>query len=268
MALWGKQDSKTAAGTIAINATTGVVTGSSTNFDGGARVGDYIVVSGEHYQIVSITDDTTAKVRAGIPGATMTAVSSGTSYSLTEKPAFVTTESAGTANGIHGNITKVHGVDTAEVAAERQNGTPVAHAGWVRTTTGSGGRAGRVFNEVLVAMGSITGDLEDVVIQDLSIVIGTQPANDESATGQAVTFEVVATTVPTGGTITYQWQLSEDAGDTWANISAAGVYSDVTTDTLAISDNTGLDGNQYRCVLSATGATSVNSSAATLTEAA
>ena len=260
MALWGKQDSKTAAGTIAINATTGVVTGSSTNFDGGARVGDYIVVSGEHYQIVSITDDTTAKVRAGIPGATMTAVSSGTSYSLTEKPAFVTTESAGTANGIHGNITKVHGVDTAEVAAERQNGTPVAHAGWIRTTTGSGGRAGRVFNEVLVAMGSITGDLEDVVMQDLNIVISVQPADLEVASGAEASFSVTAATVPTGGTITYLWQVSTDSGDTWG--TASGTSNEAT---YTIASASGEDGYQYRCVLSATGATNVTSSVATLT---
>ena len=163
---------------------------------------------------------------------------------------------------------KTYGVDTAETAAEASQGTPVTHAGWVIRTEGSGGRAGRVFNETLVAMGSMSADAEDVKYQDLNIVIGTQPANDSSATGSAVTFAVVATTVPTGGTIGYQWQLSTDSGSTWANISAAGVYSDVTTATLAISDNTGLDGNEYRCVLSATGATTVNSSAATLTETA
>jgi hypothetical protein len=174
------------------------------------------------------------------------------------KPKFLTTAEK----------TVTFGVDAAEAAAEASQGTPVTHTGWVLRTTGSGGRAGRVFNETLVAMGSMTSDLEDVVMQDLNIVIGTQPANDSSATGAAVTFSVAATTVPTGGTIGYQWQLSTDSGSTWANISAAGVYSDVTTATLAISDNTGLDGNEYRCVLSATGATTVNSSAATLTETA
>ena len=37
----------------------------------------------------------------------------------------------------------------------------VTHAGWVRRTIGTGGRAGRVFQETLVAMGSITGDQAD-----------------------------------------------------------------------------------------------------------
>ena len=36
-----------------------------------------------------------------------------------------------------------------------------AHAGWVRRTVGTGGRAGRIQTEVLVAMGSMTGDQAD-----------------------------------------------------------------------------------------------------------
>jgi len=41
------------------------------------------------------------------------------------------------------------------------------HAGWVVRTVGSGGRAGRVQYETLVAMGSMTGDAEDVILKDL-----------------------------------------------------------------------------------------------------
>ena len=37
----------------------------------------------------------------------------------------------------------------------------VTHAGWVRRTVGTGGRAGRVFQETLVAMGSMSGDNSD-----------------------------------------------------------------------------------------------------------
>lgn len=37
----------------------------------------------------------------------------------------------------------------------------ITHAGWVRRTVGTGGRAGRVFYETLVAGGSITGDQAD-----------------------------------------------------------------------------------------------------------
>lgn len=41
-----------------------------------------------------------------------------------------------------------------------------AHAGWVRRIVGTGGRAGRVQEETLVAMGSIANDLEDTVMKD------------------------------------------------------------------------------------------------------
>lgn len=172
------------------------------------------------------------------------------------KPKFLTTAEK----------TVTFGVDTAEMSAERSQGTAPAHAGWILRTEGTSGRAGRVFMETLVAMGSVTGDLEDVKIQDLNIVIGTQPANDSSATGEAVTFSVAATTVPTGGALTFAWSVSADAGATYA-AATGGVYSGETTATLAISDNTGLDGNLYRCAISATGATTVTSTAATLTEA-
>lgn len=48
------------------------------------------------------------------------------------------------------------GVDATEqnVASNPKGG----HAGWVLRTAGTGGRAGRVHIETLVAMGSMTGD--------------------------------------------------------------------------------------------------------------
>jgi hypothetical protein len=57
--------------------------------------------------------------------------------------------------------------ETATAAAVLSyTGRGVAHAGWVLRTVGSGGRAGRVQYETLVAMGSITGDSDDTVFKD------------------------------------------------------------------------------------------------------
>jgi hypothetical protein len=50
----------------------------------------------------------------------------------------------------------VFGVSATEVA--NASSESVAHAGWTLRTEGTGGRAGRVHHEVLVAMSSITGD--------------------------------------------------------------------------------------------------------------
>jgi hypothetical protein len=47
------------------------------------------------------------------------------------------------------------------------SGTTATHAGWVRRTVGTGGRAGRVFTETLVAMGSMSSDAsDDTVLPD------------------------------------------------------------------------------------------------------
>ena len=46
------------------------------------------------------------------------------------------------------------------------NISEVAHVGWVKKTVGTGGRAGRVHYETLVAASSITGDAEDIATPD------------------------------------------------------------------------------------------------------
>ncbi len=144
------------------------------------------------------------------------------------------------------------GVDAGEMAGNRAagvDGLKPAHAGWTRVVEGTGGRAGRWQTEVLVAMGSMTGDAEDAVFADYSIRIRTQPSASSVATGGAASFAVVAATTPAGNLITYQWKVSTDSGSTFANVTDAGVYSGATTATLSISDNTGLNGNLYACTL-------------------
>jgi len=130
MALWGNKDSKTASGTIAI-ASTGVVTGTSTSFTTQAKVGNTITAGGRDYQIVSITSNTAAKVIMGKNNGngTVTTVSGGTSYALSEKPVYVAHESSQHSGyGKSGDTNKVFGVDTTEVKAGGDNVTEVAVA--------------------------------------------------------------------------------------------------------------------------------------------
>lgn len=57
--------------------------------------------------------------------------------------------------------------ETAVVSAVLSRGKHVAHAGWNLRRVGTGGRAGRVTYECLVAMGSMTGDAsDDAVLKD------------------------------------------------------------------------------------------------------
>ena len=57
MALWGNKDDKTSTGTVQVFAN-GLVTGTSTLLNTEAKVGDYIVTSGGHVKIKSITSNT------------------------------------------------------------------------------------------------------------------------------------------------------------------------------------------------------------------
>jgi hypothetical protein len=157
------------------------------------------------------------------------------------------------------------GVDTDEQFVARATGAPrPAHAGWIARVEGSGGRAGRVQMETLVAMSTITGDAEDVVFPDVFINITSQPvsASGEAAEDDEVYFEVVALTSPTTEVISFQWQA--DTGSGFANVANGLVYDGVTTDELTVFANTAANAS-IRVVLSANNAADVISDEVTLT---
>jgi hypothetical protein len=178
---------------------------------------------------------------------------------------------------ITGKAVGVFGEDVNEIRAERASGAArPAHAGWVIRTEGSGGRAGRVQYETLVAMGSLgaqtaaygaaatTSDAEDVVLQDQFISVTTQPSAvtvNASSSSNTATFSVVAATVPAGGTITYLWQANSGSG--YAN--AGSGTSGNTTATLTVNANVATNQTSYRVLMQATGATNVTSTAAKIT---
>lgn len=147
-----------------------------------------------------------------------------------------------------------YGVDANEIAAE---GGKTAHTGWVLRTEGSGGRAGRVMTEVLVA-GGITGDAEDIAFPDATITITSQPSNasGNATADDVVSFSVGATSVPSIS-LTYAW--------TYANGDAIAETTNATAATLSVDANTAADGTEYKVTISGTGATSVVSSNATIT---
>jgi len=245
MALWGDIDVAAVTGTVTTNGSVDVV-GSGTSFTTELAVGEYITVSnqaGAEYQIKEITDDTNLVLYTITTG---TAAGSLT-VTKTEKPTY--------------DNENVFGITSAEAGATG------AGPGWVKVTNGTGNRAGRVQYETLVAFGDHTkpsesANLDDALFGEISL---STVADQSAATGQAEAFSVTATTT-NNVVATFQWQLQTGGTGAFADISNAGVYSNATTATLGISDNTGLDGNKYRCVVSGTGATSVTSNAALLTE--
>ena len=71
-------------------------------------------------------------------------------------------------------------------------------------------------------------------------VVTADPVNDTACSGTAATFGITAT-----NTTGYQWQVF-NAG--WTNLTNTVPYSGVTTAALSVSNVTGLNGRQYRCI--------------------
>jgi hypothetical protein len=248
MALWGKRDSFSVAGTIDVNNTETVVVGTSTAFTANLDIGDMITIDNSKYKVVGIANDTHLTIDPAFSGSNV----SGGTITGQDTPKYLTP-----ADG-----RKTFGVDTTEAEATTRD------AGWVlrNTYTDVHGRT-RDKREVLVALSSITGDAEDTVYPDTVITINTQPQNSSANTGDPVSFTVVASTLPAGTTINFRWQEAANANVAFVNLTNAGVYSNTSNATLTISDNTSLDGYIYRVQLSAAGVTANTVSAnATITE--
>jgi len=155
-----------ASGTL-VDASADEITGSS-GFYGAIKTGDKITYSSG-----------TVAAPTGISNGAYFLIKSGTSnkFSLasTRENALEGTKISLTDDGADGNSTFIGETPTAVAAlglgvsgntALDLIGSQVAHIGWVKKTIGTGGRAGRVHYETLVAASSISGDSEDLVTPD------------------------------------------------------------------------------------------------------
>ena len=118
-------------------------------------------------------------------------------------------------------------VDQNEQDVQESLGTPPAHKGWNLKTTGSGGRAGRVQWETLVALSTVDDDnaADDTVLPDAIITITSQPAAVQTvsfSSADTLTYSVTAaiTSGATGAPLSYQWQVNNNSGGTWVDMPA------------------------------------------------
>ena len=163
MALWGNSDNVTSAGTVTLNYTTGICTGSNTAFGdaGRAQEGDVIRFgdrSGTYFGdavIVSIASTTQLTIgsTAGLSGAAIAATSFTVSQCPVSSIGDVTFSES--ASGTEDKV--VYGVAAEGVDATTTSKYAVDHGGWVGVTTyvDQHGEL-RVKKEVLVAMSGIT----------------------------------------------------------------------------------------------------------------
>jgi hypothetical protein len=160
MALWGNNDNKGAGGTVSLDYTTLVVTGSATTFGqvGAAATGDVIRFGprgeGGNAVIVGIASTTQLSIAStmGLSGVAIAA----TSFQISESPKFAVLDSRWSESNT-GYEAHTYGVADAGIAAAQGTAYALTHQGWVGVTTynDSSGNL-RVKSEVLVAMSGIT----------------------------------------------------------------------------------------------------------------
>lgn len=273
MALWGAKDNIDSVGTVSLDYDTLVVTGSGTSFGqvGSASTGDVIRFgdrAGVYYGdavIVGIASTTQVSIArtSGLSGAAIAS----TSFTVSQLPKYTTRDPhySKLANINTTYDALVYGADTDETQALSGTTYALTHAGWVGITTYTSDGNLRVKTETLVAMSSIESDAaDDAVLPDATIVILSQPTSVGIDTTETAEFSVSAITVPTGKTLSYQWQ--ESSGGAYSNLTESSPYSDVDSDTLTITGpTTALSGNQYRVVVSVDGGFDVTSESAVLT---
>lgn len=111
------------------------------------------------------------------------------------------------------------GVDAQEVGALEGSAHRGLHTGWVLRTTGQGGRAGRIQEEVLVALNTLNADGKDGDAQTYANVAISITGPSDASIVSSSTYANLATfaisTSLTGNTsaaLTYQWQYLNGAG--------------------------------------------------------
>ena len=264
MALWGSRDTFNLTGTAFANSTvnTTTLTGTSTVFTTELEVGDTFVLAGTRRKIVGITSNTVLTFEPA-----WTAANVAGTVTAQDTPKWLAANSATVQSSQVSNTVYTFGVDTNEATA--YNELP----GWVFTNTYTDmhGNARRK-SEVLISMGSITGDAEDTVFGDSFITINTQPSANSAANNSAATFTIVASIRPVGNTINYRWQRAANANASFIDLTNTGTYTNTTNATLTIANNTiaagggGLSNSLYRVTMSSTGiSANVVSANATLT---
>ena len=243
MALWGNKDALALTGTVSTTNTSATVTGSSTVFLDEVDVGDVIRVNSTYAKVTGITSNTVLTISP----AWAIANTSGVSATLKQAPKHLAAGSDATVQ----SVANIYGVDTTEAVAE----TTIPGWVYVNEYTDMHGNS-RKKNEVLCAITSITTDDEDVVFPDTVITINTQPSNSTAGAANAISFTVVTSTLPVGTTVNHRWQRAANANVAFADLTNTGTYSNTTTSTLNIANNSlAVSGSIYRVQLSAAGVT-------------
>ena len=270
MSSWGNLDNVILSGNVTTTTTSDLVNGfGGSTFVGNVNPGDYVVIASNKYQVQNVLSNSQLYL------TNVAATNSANVKAFVQQgPKYVANVSFPANNY---SIQNIYGIDRNEITVDENKDRGVAsHTGWIHYTTYTDALSQvRNKSEVLVAMsknfaanstnelfgtGAGTDAADDTVAADYTIYFTAQPADvtDYLANLGAATFEVSATSAPVGATITYQW-YENNTTHIYA-LTDTGVYTDTTTNTLAISNVSGLDGYSYFVIIDGDGGADSNTS--------
>ena len=152
--LFNGESGVVANGMITCTGAHGLIVGDRVQYDRNSRTAIAELTDAAYYYVVTLGSTTTLQLGATKGGAII-ALSDGSDHNQKLKGEIATAASTlGVGDAGSGNT------------LGRQRDMMGAHLGWVKRTIGTGGRAGRVHYETLVAASTITGDGEDLATPD------------------------------------------------------------------------------------------------------
>ena len=173
MALWGNNDAKGSDGTVSLDYTTLVVTGSGTTFGqvGAAATGD-VIRFGPRGEIgnavivgIASTQQLSIASTAGLSGVAIAA----TDFQISELPKYTVLDSRWSEINT-GYEPHIYGVAEGGIAAAHGTSYALTHEGWVGVTTYVDTHGNlRVKTETLVAMSGITTGNLPIYDQDPTV---------------------------------------------------------------------------------------------------
>ena len=141
--------------------------------------------------------------------------------------------------------------------------TPPSDAAVIDANSGTitGGSSGSTYDITYATTGTCAANTNQTVSSLITPTITSQPQDTPVCAASPTSFSVVAS-----NGVNYQWEMRTNSTGTFAPLSDAGVYSNTQTSTLNISNCTGLNGLEFRVIVSdASGNCSITSHNAVLT---
>jgi len=271
MSSWGNLDNVVISGNVTTSNVSATVSGyGGSAFLSNVDAGDYIIIAANKYQVATVTGDGTLTLTAN--AATN---SDNVKAYVQQGPKYIANISVD--DNVY-TIQNIYGIDRNEINVPENEARGISHTGWIHydTYTTSQGET-RHKAETIVAMSknfasNATGVLfgtdagtdasDDAVAADYLLYFTTQPVDTSNTAGGSARLVTVATSEPTGATVTFQWFKRDNVNDTsYATVSEPGVTG-TTTNTLVIANVSNVSGNIFRLTISGDGGADDNTSTA------